>query len=356
MTSTITCEIVDAADYDEWDEFAQGPHGRLGQTTWWAEPMRPLGMDFDVVTCRRDGEIVGGSLIRWASPKPLPFSRGTCLGGPVFSSWSPSMAAPFLDAIKVATRRKRSIEVVFIDVPDAAIEDGLIAELRRRGAPFGTLANNLHAVVDLQDRTLDDVMKGMRDRAKRSIKRGRRSLRFEPLTEDASLAAAYEAFQATAARKGFAMRPPSAGIPVLREAIDRDVGAVIGAIDSGDDVVAAAFVTFIGDEAVYEYGGFLDRAGTLKPNHALHAEAIAMAIDRGLAGYNLGALSVKDEDAGVNEFKTGFGATPRPRTPRLQWATMPTAGRVMDRLTRSRRGQDLLRTIRRSVASRAGGD
>lgn len=354
MSSTIICETAHPSSYDEWDEFAQGPHGRLGQTTWWAEPMRPLGMDFDVVTCRRDGQIVGGSLIRWASPKPLPFSRGTCLGGPVFSSWSPSMAAPFLDAVKGATRRRRSIEVVFIDVPDHEIEDDLIAELRRRGAPFGTLSNHLHAVVDLQGRTLDDVMKGMRDRARYSIKRGRRSLRFETLTEDVSLVAAYQAFQATAARKGFAMRPPSAGIPVLREAIDRDVGAVIGAMD-GDDIVAAAFITFIGDEAVYEYGGFLDSAMKLYPNHALQAEAIAMAIDRGLSGYNMGALSVKDEDAGVNEFKTGFGATPRPRTPRLQWATMPTAGRVMDRLTRSRRGQDLLRTIRRSVAARSGG-
>lgn len=352
MSHTITCDTAAVAVYDEWDEFAQGPHGSLSQTSWWAEPMRPLGMDFDVVTCRRDEELVGGALIRWARPKPLPFARGTCLGGPVFSSWSPSMAAPFVDAMQAAARRRRSIEIVFIDVPDRVIQDDIIGELKRRGARFGVRSNNLHAVVDLKGRTMDDVMKGMRDRARYSIKRGRRSLRFEPLTDTASLAAAYKSFEATAARKGFAMRPPSAGIPVLREAIEREVGTVIAGID-GDNIVSAAFVTFIGDEAVYEYGGFVDSAMKLYPNHALQAEAIAMAIDRGLAGYNMGALSVKEEDAGVNEFKTGFGATPRLRTPRLQWATMPTAGRIMDWMTRSRRGQDVLRAIRRSVASRA---
>lgn len=354
MSPTITCAIADPSAYDEWNELAQGPHGTLSQTTWWAEPMRPLGMEFDVVTCRLDGVLVGGALIRWASPKPLPLSRGTCLGGPVFSKWPSAIEAPFLDAVKAASRRRRGIEVVFLDVPDPAIADDLAAELRRRHARFDVRSSNDHAVLELHDRTMDEVMKAMRDRARYSIKRGRRSLRFEPLTGDSDLAAAYAAFQATAARKGFPMRPPAAGVPVLREAVDRGVGAVIGAIDD-DEVVAAAFVTFIGDEAVYEYGGFLDRASSLYPNHALQAEAIAMAIDRGLAGYNMGALSVKPEDAGVNDFKTGFGATPRPRTPRLQWATMPTAGRIMDQMARSRRGQDVLRAIRRSVASRAGG-
>lgn len=64
MSPTITCSIADASTYVEWDELAQGPHRRLSQATWWAEPMRPLRMDFDVVTCRSDGELVGGALIR----------------------------------------------------------------------------------------------------------------------------------------------------------------------------------------------------------------------------------------------------------------------------------------------------
>lgn len=352
MNTTITCAIAAASTYREWDQFAQGPQGSLSQTTWWAEPMRPLGVDFDVITCRRGNELIGGALVRWARPRPFPLSRGTCLGGPVFSSWTPAVAAPFLDALRTASRRRRGIEVVFIDTPEESIEEDLVAELERRQARFTIRPNNLHAVIELHDRTIEEVSKGMKDRARYSIKRGRRSLSFERLTDDASLAAAYEAFQATAIRKGFSMRPPSAGLPAIREAIKRDMGAVIGALD-GDEIVAAAFVTFIGNEAVYEYGGFLDHAMKMYPNHALQAEAIAMAIDRGLDAYNMGALSVKQEDAGVNEFKTGFGAVPRARTPRLQWATMPMAGRMMDQLSRSRRGQQVMQSIRRSVASSA---
>jgi len=104
------------------------------------------------------------------------------------------MAGPFLDATKAATRRRRSIDIVFVDIPDRGMEDDLIAELERRRARFGIRSNNFHAVVELKDRTLDDVMKGMKDRARYSIKRGRRSRRFELLTDDASLVAAYEAF------------------------------------------------------------------------------------------------------------------------------------------------------------------
>lgn len=352
MSPPISWSTVDESSCGEWDDFAQGPHGRFTQATWWAEPMRSLGMEFDVIGCREDGELTGGALIRWAQPRPLPFSRGTCLGGPVFSRWSRSMAGPFLDAVQAAARRRHAVEVVFIDVPDRTIADDLVAELGRRRARFHTRPNSSHAVIDLKGRTTEDVVKDMRDRAKYSIKRGRRTLRFEPLTDDASLATAYDAFEATAARKDFELRPKSAGLPTLREAVDRDAGVVIGAIHE-EQVVAAAFVSFMGDEAVYEYGGFLDSAGSLYPNHALQAEAIDLALERGFDAYNLGVLSLKQEDAGVNDFKTGFGAVPRERTPRIQWATMPIAGRVMDRLTTSRHGQNAIKMVRRSVASRA---
>lgn len=353
MSSTLTCEIASEHVYEEWDAFAQGPRGHLAQTTWWARPMGPLGMTFDVVTCRSGGELAGGALIRWAQPKLLPFSRGTCLGGPIFSEWSPSMASPFLDAVRAAAKRRRSVEVVFIDAPDNAIQGDLVAELTRRKARIGVRPSHSHAIIDLKDRTIDEVTKSMKDRAKYSIKRGRRSLRFQSVTDDPSLAAAYRTFEATADRKDFSLRPSFAGLPMIREAIDRNVGAVIGALDSNGDIVAAAFIVFIGEEAFYEYGGYLDSASELYPNHALQAEAIAMTIARGFSGYDMGSLSVKKEDAGVNDFKLGFGAEPRPRSPRLQWATMRTMGRIMDQVSDSRRGNDILRAIRRSIASHA---
>lgn len=66
----------------------------------------------------------------------------------------------------------------------------------------------------------------------------------------------------------------------VREAIRQDVGVVFGALDRAR-FIGAAFVSFVGDEAVYETGGFLDSAEPLCPNHALQAESIAMSVERG---------------------------------------------------------------------------
>jgi lipid II:glycine glycyltransferase (peptidoglycan interpeptide bridge formation enzyme) len=137
-----------------------------------------------------------------------------------------------------------------------------------------------------------------------------------------------------------------------RPIIERGVGAVFGAFDEGR-VVAAIFVSYVGDEAEYVYGGFLAEAAKSFPNHVLQHAAIERGIELGMETYNLGNLRGGSQPSGVDAFKRSVGGVPRPRPESIEWMLRPVAGAILERAKTSSRGRDLLRRARAAVVSRA---
>jgi lipid II:glycine glycyltransferase (peptidoglycan interpeptide bridge formation enzyme) len=115
-----------------------------------------------------------------------------------------------------------------------------------------------------------------------------------------------------------------------------------------EELLAAIYVTYVGSAAAYIYGGFADGAERHRPNHVLHLEAIAAALERGCDGYNLGSLSIE----GVDQFKLGFGAVPVTRTDTVVWVRRAALYGVMQRLRRQRVGPALEAFMRRRLAGR----
>jgi hypothetical protein len=354
VSTTLSFRILERDEGPLWDTIAEGDLGGMCQTTWWARPLEPFGVAFDILGWFEGDRLVGGTLIRSSKAPRLPFSLGQTLGGPILPDWSQEHVGPFLDGIAEIAKRRRDISVDFRDVPSPELHASILTELARRGATFFEAGSQPRAVIDLRGRTADEVLAAMRQDARYSIRRARRrGVEVRELTAERDLVAAFDAFQATSSRKGFQMRPRDAAVDLLRESIGRGCGIVFGAVVD-EQVIAALFVTFMGPNAVYESGGYLDAAKSYRPNHLLHMTAIEEALRRHHEGYDLGPLSGKKEPTGVDEFKIALGGEVRPSLKTIRWSVRPVLGKVLVDLQASRLGNKILKRVRRYATRIAG--
>jgi lipid II:glycine glycyltransferase (peptidoglycan interpeptide bridge formation enzyme) len=119
-------------------------------------------------------------------------------------------------------------------------------------------------------------------------------------------------------------------------------------------LLAAIFITHIGNTASYVYGGYVDGAEKHSPTQVLHDEAIRECLAKGLADYNFGTLlgPKQPEARGVDEFKLGFGAVPRQQQDTLVWVRKPVLYASMERLRRGWLGRSLESRLRQVLIRR----
>ena len=339
-----------AAERRRWDEFvARSRDGSMRQCFWWADPLERYGVVSIAVGCWREEELIGGALLRAI---PVPYTRFTiteCLDGPLFVSWEPEWGEVFVEALAELADEARSVAVSVKGCPRADVLEDVVAALRRRGARLTTSAGVTDAVLPLGNRTPADVTSGFHKGTKRAVKKGREApTHIRRVTTRDELRRAHAAWMATAARKEFDdVRPWDALEPVLRHAVDHDVGSVLATFRD-DELLAAIFVTHMGTQGTYVYGGYLDGAEQYRPNHVLHLEAIELLLAAGVDAYNLGSLM------GAGQFKLGFGAKAVKRLDTLTWERRPLLYGLLQHARGLRVGRTVEKLLRRRLVSRRG--
>jgi Acetyltransferase (GNAT) domain len=353
----MTPTVLTDAELAEWNAAVeQAPAGHMHQCTWWAAPLARYGIRTRVIACRDGaGRLAAGAMLRAIPVRPLRWCLLECLDGPIV--FDPGVrAAPLLvDAIAALARTEGAVAVSLRSIRDPVLFDDLAHELAQRRLTCTRMPAVREALLDVGSRDLASMRAGYQTRTRRAIRKAEaRGARVERLTSEPALQAAHATWLATAERKGFAdVRPWPALAPVLTECLRRQRGTVYGSL-VGDRIVAAIFVTFIGDTARYVYGGFHADAAAISPTHALHDAAIAETRERGLAAYCLGTLMGDGTPGrdGLDDFKLSFGARAVPQADTLTWERRPRLHRGIQRLRYSGTGKALLRLWRRRLLDR----
>lgn len=341
----------------DWHRLVEGSdYGSMRQCFWWSEPMERIGVRARGIGIWRGARLVAGAMFR---STPIPVLKGhvtECLSGPVAAEWRPEWAEEFLLRLDELTREHRSVEVAIHGCKHSDVHRDVGEGLSRLGRSVTLRPGASDAVLDLRGLSLDDVWRGMHELTRRNVKKGRRNgIEIRALASPSELKLAHAAWLATANRKGFGdVRPWEFLEPVVRRCVEAGLGVVLAGCKDGR-VLAAIFVTFFGGEGSYVYGGFVDGAEKESPNHVLHLEAIRRCLARGLAAYNLGALTWnwRAQHAGVDRFKLGFGAVVVPQPHSIVWTRRPLLAKGIAWARRNPLGQSALAAVRRRLL-RAG--
>jgi hypothetical protein len=351
--------IATREERERWNALAgTSPAGHRHQCLWWMEPLQRYGFRVSALGCWNGDRLVGGALFR-SYTVPLGLVTVTeCLDGPVFLEWDDGWAEAFVAAMADLARGIGSATVSIQDCPRGEIQRSIAAALERAGHKTILKPGASDAVLPLRGRTMEEIWKGFNHGTRRRIKKGRSELAVRRLTEPEELAQAYAAWIATASRKSFSdVRPWATLEPVVRPCVLQGLGSVLGSF-LDDKLLAAVFITHIGDTAYYVYGGYVDGAEKQSPTHVLHDEAIRESREKGLIGYNFGSLlgPAQPHARGVDEFKLGFGAIPRPHQDTLIWVRKPVLHASMDRVRRGWLGRNLEARVRQVLIRRGQRD
>lgn len=358
MTSTASARLIETEDDKKaWHEISEGAiAGQMHQCYWWAEPLQKAGVRSRGIGLWRGSSLVGGALFR-SIPVPYVGAHLTqCLAGPLHLDWDPEWADHFVAQVDAMAREDNSIEVAIHGCSHREIHRDIAFAFLRRGLTVEIKAGAVEAVIPLQGATFDGVFKGMNESTRRNIRKAQKnSLAVRELTTGLELRLAHDAWMATAQRKGFSdVRPWELLEPVLRHCVDRRMGKVYGSF-AGDRMLAAIFVTFIGGQASYVYGGYVDGAEKHAPNHLLHHHALVNCLEKGMKAYNLGQLTAAFDPAspqGIDQFKLGFGAKIERKPDSIIWKRMPRLAAALDWVRHQRAGRKLVDEFKRRLLSK----
>lgn len=344
-------------DKKAWHEISEGAAaGQMHQCYWWAEPLKRTGVRPRGIGLWNGSRLVGGALFRSIPVPYLGAHLTQCLAGPLHLDWDPEWADHFVAKVDEVARADNSVEVAIHGCANRELHRDIAFAFIRRGLNLTIKPGHVEAVLPLAGASLDGVWKGMSESTRRNVRRAQKNaLEIRELTTGLELRLAHDAWLATAQRKGFSdVRPWELLEPVLRECVDRRMGKVYGTF-RGDRLLAAIFVTFIGGQANYVYGGYVDGAEEFSPNHLLHHEAIKQCLERGMKAYNLGRLTAANDPPrpqGIDQFKLGFGAQVQRSPESIIWRRMPRFSTAIDWLRERKAGRKLVEEMKRRLLSK----
>ena len=163
-------------------------------------------------------------------------------------------------------------------------------------------------------RPLDEILKGMKDRARRNIKKAEKSGVIVSCHGADKLPVWYELYKETSERDRIASRPIKYYQKLFELAANQkrfDVRLYLASID--DDVLAGIITMFDGREATYLYGASSNRKRETQPNYAVQWRAIQDAKAAGCMEYDFFGIPPTDDPNhpmhGLYLFKTGWGGT-----------------------------------------------
>ena len=356
IVKTVKTEAERAA----WRQLSEDPaFGTMYQCVWWAEPLECYGVRTHLIGVWHKNLLMGGGLFRSI---PIPYVKMSllqCFEGPIFREWDPSWAGPFIAGVEDVAQTQKSIEVVIKGSPQRDIQTDLLRAFHAHDLSVKIFPGVTRAVLPLENRTVDDIWRGMDKGAKRNIKKGLKdTLEVRNLTDINDLRKAHEAWMATARRKGFSDVRPWKGLePVLRYSVNNRLGVVLGSFLNGE-LLAAIFVTYVGRTATYVYGGYMDHYEQYRPNHILHYKVIQQCLAMGVMEYSFGDLSPQYQVSrnGVDQFKLGFGAIPLPQTETISWIRKPLLCSARDWVKRQKSGKKVVAFLKDRLIRKVGSE
>ncbi|HEX2170975.1 MAG TPA: peptidoglycan bridge formation glycyltransferase FemA/FemB family protein [Dehalococcoidia bacterium] len=285
-----TAEPVLVDDPDVWDAWiAASSRGHLLQSFAWGECKRQFGWSVERIALIDGGECLAAAQVLW---------RPTLLGpvaylplGPVFAQPDPALERQLLTCVHQRLRRRRT---VFVRVePNQAEPLGLDAHDFTR-AP-ATVQADVTIHVDLGP-DLDALLAAAKPKTRYNIRLAQRrgvevsSGTFRDLPDF------YRLLQETSRRDQFFIRP-FAYYQTVFASLGEKVRLLLAHHEG--ELLAAAFVTFFGPEAIYLYGASSDRRRNLMPTYLLQWEAIKLAKVLGCARYDFwGIPALVDPETG----------------------------------------------------------
>ena len=163
-------------------------------------------------------------------------------------------------------------------------------------------------------RPLDDILKGMKDRARRNVKTAEKKGVIVSQHGAEKLDVWYNLYKETSERDRISIHPEIYYRKLFELASNQkrfDVRLYLASVEN--DVIAGIITMFDGKEATYLYGASCSRKRETMPAYALQWRAIQDAKDAGCMEYDFFGISPTDDSKhpmhGLYLFKTGWGGT-----------------------------------------------
>ena len=163
-------------------------------------------------------------------------------------------------------------------------------------------------------RPLDEILRGMKDRARRNIKVAEKKGVIVSRCGAEKLQVWYDLYKETSDRDRISIHPLNYYQKLFELAANQkrfDVRLYLASVE--DDVLAGIITMFDGREATYLYGASSNRKRDTMPSYAIQWRAIQDAKDAGCLEYDFfGIPPVNDPKHpmyGLYQFKTGWGGT-----------------------------------------------
>ena len=170
------------------------------------------------------------------------------------------------------------------------------------------------SVILNMSRPLDEILKGMKDRARRNIKVAEKKGVVITCHGAEKLDVWYDLYKETSERDRITVHPKAYYQKLFELASSQkrlDVRLYMASVDG--DEIAGIITLFDGVEATYLYGASASRKRETQPNYALQWRAIQDAKAAGCLEYDFFGISPTDDPkhpmAGLYQFKTGWGGT-----------------------------------------------
>ncbi|HVN11924.1 MAG TPA: GNAT family N-acetyltransferase [Kineosporiaceae bacterium] len=285
-------------DHSAWRRFVAGrPEATCFHRPEWAALLADCYRYPAFVVAQRggDGEVLAG----------VPIAQVGRPGRP--PRW---LALPFSDECGPLTGPRGSV---------SALLAGVDALRRRRGADDLVVRADVPApvasaeVAVVHELALPTAGGGARPRSsvRRAVAAARRNgvrVRVASTEEDLT-GAFYRLHLRTRRRQGVPVQPRRYFRLLWERMIAPGHGIVLLADVDGTDLAGAVYLTG-GTTVTYKYGASDERAWSLRPNHAVMAQAITWAAEEGYATFDFGRTDL--DNPGLIRFKETWGARGRP--------------------------------------------
>lgn len=301
----------------EWTEFLETNQGGILQTAEWAAFRLSLGWQARQLAVR-DGDDLRLTAMVLQKPLPGGYCFFYCPEGPIVKDgdWqeTTNQAAFTLLQEWLAAAAKRERALFFKIDPHLPLERFPVDWLTTQG--FRDSPEDIQAAVvaevDLQPPEAEILAK-MKQKGRYNIRYAeRKGVSARLGATDADLDAFYALHESTAKRQGFTFRTKEYFATFQKHFMVDANHAAFGVAEHDGQPVAAILVTFLGDEAIYLYGGSAPQDRNVYASYLVQWQAMQEAKRRGCKFYNMTGVSAKDDPQdpwhGLRQFKLKFGA------------------------------------------------
>jgi lipid II:glycine glycyltransferase (peptidoglycan interpeptide bridge formation enzyme) len=293
--------VTDTLDRTPWDTFiASHPAGHLLQSWGWGELKGAFGWEPVRLAVLEGGDVRAAAQVLFR--RRFGVSLAYVPRGPVVDWADDEAVRALLAAIRAAGRARRSI---FLKIEPNLSEAPV---LRAYGFRPGATVQPRHSVViDLQADD-DELLARMKLKTRYNVRlAGRREVKVRPALGPADVALFYDMLLETAQRHAFGIHTLDYYQAAHRLLNGGDRGVLLLAEREGA-VLAGAWASRCGPEAVNLYGASRQEGQKHRPTYLLHWEVMRWARDHGCTRYDMwGGIpeGVTEDDAAEAQEEAG---------------------------------------------------